>query len=493
MLITEAGVLLCQPPRRLSCLALSQRGMHNCGMCLIRRRATIIALAIKLLFFLAISAQAEPPAKWTAKAKSAMAGKVRGEFLRCWMNYKRYAWGHDELQPISKRPHDWYGVSLYMTPVDALDTMRLMGLTKEADEAQELICSKLSFDQDIDVKAFEIGIRLLGSLLSNYQISGDKRLLALADDLGRRMLPIFNSPTGMPYVSINLKTGKASGIDTNPAEVGTYLLEFGTLSKLTGKPIYFIRAKRAVTELFKRQSIIGLVGSEINVETGKWTSRTCHIGGGIDSYYEYLLKSAILFSDKDCNQMWESSVAALNKYVAEDASNGLWYGPVDMNTGVRKQHSYGALDAFFPAVLALSGDLKRAERLEDSCFKMWNLHGIEPERLDYAKMKVTSPGYPLRPEIVESSYYLYSFTKSPKYLDMGQTMFEDLEKYCRTDAGFAELSNVETKEKADSMESFFFAETLKYFYLLFAPPKTLDLKRVVFNTEAHPLRASWKK
>ena len=99
-----------------------------------------------------------------------------------------------------------------------------------------------------------------------------------------------------------------------------------------------------------------------------------------------------------------------------------------------------------------------------------------------------SPGYPLRPEIIESTYYLYHYTGDPKYLAMGRTYLDNIEKYCRTDIAFAELSDVRTKKKADMMESFFFAETLKYLYLLFAPPDTLDFKSIVFNTEAHPLK-----
>ncbi len=186
--------------------------------------------------------------------QAAMAERVRQEFLHAWNGYKQYAWGHDELKPLSKGSHDWYGVSLYMTPVDALDTMILMGLKDQANEDRELIATKLSFDQDIYVKNFEITIRLLGGLLSSYQLTGDKRLLALADDLGNRLLPVFNSPTGMPYVNVNLKTGAVRGEETNPAEVGTLLLEFGTLSKLTGKPVYYDKAKRAVVELYKRRS-----------------------------------------------------------------------------------------------------------------------------------------------------------------------------------------------------------------------------------------------
>src|SRR4030095_5838047 len=198
--------------------------------------------------------------------------------------YERYAWGHDELRPLSKAPRDWHAGSLLMTPVDALDTLLLMGLQDEAAKAQALIVEKLSFDQDVSVKNFEVTIRLLGGLLSGYQRTGDPRLLRLAEDLGTRLLPAFNSPTGMPYMYVNLKTGKTSGARSNPAEIGTLLLEFGTLSKLTGKAIFYDKPKKALLELARRRSGIGLVGEEIDVESGEWISRASHVGGGIDSY-----------------------------------------------------------------------------------------------------------------------------------------------------------------------------------------------------------------
>ena len=74
---------------------------------------------------------------------------------------------------------------------------------------------------------------------------------------------------------------------------------------------------------------------------------------------------------------------------------------------------------------------------------------------------------------------------------MGQTYFNALAKYCRTDEAYAALSDVRTKKQKDSMESFFFAETLKYLYLLFAPESTLDFNSIVFNTEAHPMQRSF--
>ncbi|HKD80543.1 MAG TPA: glycoside hydrolase family 47 protein [Candidatus Angelobacter sp.] len=450
-------------------------------------------LSITALFSLFILASYPGMAQHAAPpSPGPMALQVRGEFLYAWNAYKQYAWGHDELKPLSKSYHDWYSGTLLMTPVDALDTMILMGLTDEANQTREYIAKNLNFDQDIEVKNFEVTIRLLGGLLSSYQLSGDDRLLKLADDLGNRLLPAFNSPTGMPYMYVNLRTGKTRGAESNPAEIGTLLLEFGTLSKLTGKPIYYEKAKRAVVELYSRRSAIGLVGSSINVETGKWSDTSSHISGGIDSYYEYLLKSWLLFGDKDCKKMWETSIKAVNKYLADNTKTGLWYGQADMNTGKRTSTQYGALDAFFPAVLARDGDLDRARRLQESSFKMWTTFGIEPEVIDYTSMQIVAPGYQLRPEIIESAYYLKFLTKDDHYEDMGSTFLLSLSRFCKTDNGYAALSNVETKTKRDSMESYFLAETLKYLYLLFAPRETFDLNKVVFNTEAHPLQRTWK-
>jgi hypothetical protein len=459
-----------------------------------KTRALVLALALLTVLLPSRASAAGPPPKPATTPpldRAALAARVRAELLDSWRAYERYAWGHDELQPLSKTPRDWYGDSLLMTPVDSLDTLLLAGLDAEAAKAKALIVEKLSFDKDITVKNFEVTIRLLGGLLSGYQATGDPRLLHLAEDLGTRLLPVFNSPTGMPYMYVNLRTGKASGARSNPAEIGTLLLEFGTLSKLTKNPAFYDKAKNALVQLYKRRSKIGLVGEEIDVETGAWTSRASHVGGGIDSYYEYLLKCSKLFGDSGCADMWKQSRRAMNRYLADEAPTGLWYGQVDMETGRRTATEFGALHAFLPAVLTLGGDPGRAKRLQESAYRMWNLFGIEPEVIDYRTMKVLSAGYPLRPEIVESAYYLFHSTHDPKYLEMGRVFFEGLVTHCRTDAGYTVLKSVVTREKGDLMPSYFLAETLKYLYLLFAPEKTLDLDRVVFNTEAHPLRRTW--
>src|ERR1041384_5126127 len=351
-----------------------------------------VAFVVAALFVGAHTVSAQPV------NKAQLQREVRAEFLHAWNGYKKYCWGHDDLKPLSKTCHDWYAEPLLMTPVDALDTMMLMGLTDQATTTREYVATHLSFDRDIDVQNFEITIRLLGGLLSGYEMTGDRRLLKLAEDLGNRLLPVFESPTGLPYRYVNLKTGKVRGNVTNPAEAGTLLIEFGTLARLTHRQIFYDKAKRALVEIYNRRSPIGLVGTWINVETGQWTDTDSHISGAIDSYYEYLLKSAILFDDQDCRRMWNESVRANNQHLRAETKgrmkHELWYGHADMNTGKRTAPIYGALDAFFPAVLALSGDLSKAMSLQSSSFKMWSKEGIEPEEFDYQSMEVKSPGYP---------------------------------------------------------------------------------------------------
>jgi len=445
-------------------------------------KAKLLLLAILLPLSGMVHADATTP-----EDPAVTAARVRTEFLHAWDDYVKYAWGHDELMPLSKKPRDWYGQSLLMTPVDALDTLIVMGLKDQADKDRQLIDTKLDFDKDIYVKNFEITIRLLGGLLSAYEMTGDQRLLLLADDLGKRLMPAFASPTGMPYQYVNLRTGKTRGPESNPAETGTLYLEFGTLSLLTGDPRFGAAAKRALVETYNRRSAIGLVGDGINVETGKWTSKDSHISGGIDSYLEYQVKCMLLFSDGQCMNMAAGSIAPVRKYLPDEVNGQLWYGHVDMDTGKRGSTEYGALDAFFPAVLALAGYFDDAKRLQDSSYRMWDLNGIEPEVLDYKTMQVEYPGYELRPEIVESTYYLYHYTHDPIYQQHARKMLADFIKYCHNDVGYTALKSVVTKERKDDMESFVFAETFKYFYLIFAPPSTVDFDSIVFNTEAHPL------
>jgi hypothetical protein len=200
--------------------------------------------------------------------------------LFAWRAYEKNAWGHDELKPLTKTSKDWYGDPLLMTPVDALDTLLLMGLKDEAEKAKALIVEKLSFDKDISVKNFEVTIRLLGGLLSGYQMTGDERLRRLAEDLGTRLLPAFDSPTGLPYMFVNLKTGKGEGRPVQSRRDRNAPLEFGTLGKLTKKPVFLTRRRTPSCSSSTGARSSASWGREIDVETGQWVSRASHVGGG---------------------------------------------------------------------------------------------------------------------------------------------------------------------------------------------------------------------
>lgn len=442
----------------------------------------LIFLFSGLILFIHSRAQVFP-----AALKKQTAEKVVTACRHAWSGYKEYAWGFDDLQPLTRNGKNWYTHSLLMTPVDAFDTFVLLGMKKEAEEAKQLIFSKLSFNVADQVQVFEITIRMLGGLQSAYELDGDKRFLSLARDLADRLLPAFHTPTGMPYRFVHLQTGAVRDSINNPAEIGTLMMEFGNLSRLTGDPRYYTIAKKAMMEVFHRRSKLDLVGLQLDVITGRWVNTESAIGAYIDSYYEYLYKCWKLFGDPDFKNAWQVHQKAIKRLLISKQENGWFLTHVDMNTGKEVASTYGALDAFYAGLCAYSGDLATAKQVQRANYFMWTKFNMEPEEFDFKTNRVLSAYYVLRPENLESSFYLYRYTHDDKYLWMAKRMVDDIEAHCMNEPGFTSLKSVETFEKANSMQSFFFAETLKYAYLVFAPESRLDLKKVVLNTEAHPL------
>ncbi len=427
-------------------------------------------------------------AKFTEDNKAAMRQQVKDAASHAWSGYKKYAWTFDDLEPLKKKGKNWYKHAMLMTPVDAYDSFVLLGLIKEADEAKTIILSTLNFDIDNDVQVFEITIRLLGGLITAYELDGDKRFLQLASNLADRMMPAFNTPTGMPYRYVHLQTGVTRDSINNPAEIGTLMMEFGQLSKHTGNKNYYNVAKKAIMYVYNHRSSIDLVGEQINVNTGNWVSTRSHISGYIDSYYEYLYKCWLLFGDLDFKLAFEKHNAAIKKNLLSVTANGTFMRVVDMNTGKELATTYGALDAFYAGLCAFAGDVSTAKNIQQANYYMWTKFGIEPEEFNFKADTITSADYILRPENIESCFYLYRLTGESTYLWMGKRMVDDILQYCRTAEAFASIKDVRTKQHSNSMQSFFFAETLKYAYLLFAETGDFDLKKSVFNTEAHPLK-----
>jgi hypothetical protein len=414
------------------------------------------------------------------------AKNIKADMLHAWTAYKKYAWGHDVLKPLSKTGYDWYSRSLFISPIDAYSTLKIMGFDTETKRIEGFVADSLAFDADIFVKTFEVNIRVLGGLLNMYQNTGNQAILNKAIDFANRILPAFDSETGLPYYWVNLKTGQVKGDTINVAEAGSYIIEMGMLSWYTKNPRYYQAARRAMEALHERRSAIGLLGQDISVSNGTWTNKASHIGACTDSYYEYLYKGWVLFKDPILKTMWDESIASINKYVATEKDGRLWYGRVDMETGKPTGNYVTLWDAYFPAILALSGDLKRAERLQESWDYVWKLHGVEPMVFDFGKNEVRNPAYDLNPEIIESAYYLYRITGDKKYRAMVQYYLNSIREKCRTDVAFTALADVRTGKQDDEMATFFLAETLKYLYLTFADDAAFGFDQHIFNTEAHP-------
>ncbi|KAL9989213.1 hypothetical protein ACROYT_G003737 [Oculina patagonica] len=219
--------------------------------------------------------------------------KVIEAFKHAWKGYREYAWGHDELRPVSRTSSEWFGVGL--TIIDSLDTMLLMNLRKEFQQAREWVANSLTFEKNVDVNLFETTIRVLGGLLSAYHLSQDDLFLKKAIDLGDRLLPAFYTRSNIPYSDVNLLTHAAHpprwGPDSSVSEVTTIQLEFRDLSYTTRDAKYKEFVDTVSNHVHALPKRAGLVPIFVNADTGKFRpGATITLGARGDSYYEYLLK-----------------------------------------------------------------------------------------------------------------------------------------------------------------------------------------------------------
>lgn len=314
----------------------------------------------------------------------------------------------------------------------------------------------------------------------------NNQLLVLAEDLGRRFLPAFNTPTSLPYAWINLKYGimEDETTETSTSGCGSLILEMGALSRLTGDMRFEHAALRALRKLWGMRSSLNLMGTTLDVATGEWIEYSSGIGAGVDSFYEYLIKAHILFGKEEFWRMFQTAYLGVQKYFRY----GSWYHEADMRTGRATYWQLTSLQAFWPGVQVLVGDLAAANLTHREFFHVWKKFGVLPERylLDHQIVHSTEKYYPLRPELAESTYYLYQATKDPWYLEVGEAIVDSLNLHTKVDGGFASVKDVTTMQLEDHQHSFFLAETCKYLYLLF-DDSALVGHNYVFTTEGHPL------
>uniref|UniRef100_A0A674NXT1 alpha-1,2-Mannosidase n=1 Tax=Takifugu rubripes TaxID=31033 RepID=A0A674NXT1_TAKRU len=440
-------------------------------------------------------------------------------FDHAYQNYMDHAYPADELMPLTCRGRvrglepsrgdvdDALG-KFSLTLIDTLDTLVLLNKTTEFEAAVRKVLSDVTLDNDIVVSVFETNIRVLGGLLGGHSMAlmlkerGEHmqwyqdELLHMAKDLGLRLLPAFNTSSGLPYPRVNLKHGvwgpdsrTGTETDTCTACAGTIILEFAALSRYTGDPVFEAHARRAMDFLWeKRQRNSNLVGTTINIHSGEWVRRDSGVGAGIDSYYEYLLKAYILLGDDMFLQRFNIHYASIMKYISQP--------PLLLDVHIHKpllpaRTWMDSLLAFFPGLQVLKGDIRPAIETHEMLYQVTKKHNFLPEAFT-TDFRVHWAQHPLRPEFAESTYFLYKATGDPYYLEAGRTILDNLNRFARVPCGFAAMKDVRTGSHEDRMDSFFLAEMFKYLFLLFAEDEELlfDVEDYVFTTEAHFLPLS---
>ncbi|GBG30893.1 Mannosyl-oligosaccharide alpha-1,2-mannosidase [Hondaea fermentalgiana] len=438
--------------------------------------------------------------------------QVRGMFYHGYNAYMENAFPLDELKPLSCRG-ERFGLTAgnMLTLIDSLDMLAIVGNYTEFARAVRVVSSHADFDLDQTVSVFETTIRILGGLLSAHLLASDPDLaimpdydgdlLRLARDLGDRLLPAFETTTSIPYGTVNLRHGVPRGETTEActAAAGSLSLEFGLLSVLTDDARYGVAARDALKAIFDHRSKLDLVGRHIDVQTGRWTEPTAGIGSNIDSLYEYYIKHYIAFGDEEAFVMFQKLYAAA---VRRLRVGDTWYIEVNMHRGSTLRRQFNNLQAFWPGMQTLVGDAEAASRTINAFLRVWNEFGFTPEDFGIDRWEPlvggTRRGYPLRPELAESVFYMSTTTQDPAWLVAGRDMVRGLEQACFVECGYASIKDIKTERLHDTMPSFFLSELLKYLYLLFdeeSPFREDNGANYVFSTEAHliPVRADFQR
>ncbi|KAI3607745.1 glycoside hydrolase family 47 protein [Moniliophthora roreri] len=474
---------------------------------------------------------------------------VVGAFKHAWKAYERDAMGSDEYHPDSGEGTDFSGdggIGYFI--VDALDTMHLMGLRSEYERARQWIQDELSFKRNGMYSTFETTIRVLGGLLSAYFLTSDPLYRERAIELGERILPAFNTPSGLPISTINLATiedmqgglrggmGMAHG---NIAEVASLQLEFKYLAEIAKNETFWRKAENVMAVVNKALPENGLAPIQIDIYGGSFIDSEIRLGSRGDSYYEYLLKQYLQTDRTEpiYKKMYDTAMQGVHdKLVQKTPTKGLTYiapltpqrllkGGKTWKTGNRQEHlvcflagslmlgatTSGALSQGvslppLPEELTPQGrrDWKTGVELLETCMRTHETatglspeivtFGTDPEGSDRDCMvRGGSPPYDarymLRPETVESLFIAFRLTGDPRYRDYAWNIFSAIEKHCKLQTGgYLTVLHVDQTpvRRFDQMETFLMSETFKYLYLIFGDSSVLPLHDVVFNTEAHP-------
>ncbi|EJD51253.1 seven-hairpin glycosidase [Auricularia subglabra TFB-10046 SS5] len=455
-------------------------------------------------------------------------------FTQAYSTYKQYAWGHDELAPISHGFNDGrngWGATI----VDSLSTAKMMGLNDIYDEGVEF-SKKIDFSishTPAVISVFETTIRYLGGLLSAYELGGkrDRGLIRKAVEVADKMAFAWVGDNPVPYGRMNFSTNAPAVIASNSiAGSGTLILEWSRLSDYTGNQTYRELAERTFRTIASNPDtqLPGMASQCVDPPTGTFTCKRITWGASSDSYFEYLIKYARFTNNKDALWVntWKTAIDSTLKHLIKTTTVGGHTFTAELDDQGRTRHIGSHLGCFSGGNFILGGKLlgndtivKMGLKLVDSCLATYNTStGIGPEVFAYAAADGNYTGgtptaadleyynehgwyvynnnayYDLRPEVMESNFYAWRATGDKKYYDAAVRFVQSLKKWTTVNGANAAIVDVRQTEYGqsgffDNTESFFFAEVLKYLYLTFDDPSRYSIDDWVFNTEAHPLLA----
>ncbi|XP_017711629.1 PREDICTED: mannosyl-oligosaccharide 1,2-alpha-mannosidase IC isoform X1 [Rhinopithecus bieti] len=439
--------------------------------------------------------------------------KVKEMMQFAWQSYKRYAMGKNELRPLTKDGYEgnMFGGLSGATVIDSLDTLYLMELKEEFQEAKAWVEENFHLNVSGEASLFEVNIRYIGGLLSAFYLTGEEVFRIKAIRLGEKLLPAFNTPTGIPKGVVSFKSGSwgwaTAGSSSILAEFGSLHLEFLHLTELSGNQVFAEKVRNIRKVLRKIEKPFGLYPNFLSPVSGNWVQHHVSVGGLGDSFYEYLIKSWLMSgkTDMEAKNMYYEALEAIETYLLNVSPGGLTY-IAEWRGGIL-DHKMGHLACFSGGMIALGAEDAKEEKrvhyrelaaqITKTCHESYARSDTKlgPEAFwfnsgrEAVATQLSESYYILRPEVVESYMYLWRQTHNPIYREWGWEVVLALEKYCRTEAGFSGIQDVysSTPSHDNKQQSFFLAETLKYLYLLFSEDDLLSLEDWVFNTEAHPL------
>jgi len=446
--------------------------------------------------------------------RDAEAEAVRDALRHLWKGYKENGWGQDEVSPFAgPSSARWGGIGMFI--LDTMDTLWLAGMHEEFQEAEQWV-EKLRFDGPslgYRTSFFEVTIRGLGGLLSAHALSGHEVFLQKAKELGGRLVQAFPSQDSdregqWPHSYLDLRNPSDyevvpsfAGGTESLADAGSNLLEFSYLSDASKDLRFRKKAEDNENKLLSLSSPQHLLPKFLAAYERKSYGTEKSVGSNADSYYEYLLKAYLQSGQKDTQLLkeWKQAMSEMRRDLLRTSTDGFSY----IADGIGSS-SMEHLSCFIPGLLALGEHrvpkreveawwLPTAEALVHTCYEMYRRQpsGLAPDVVEVEpSMRAVDPQYKLRPETLESLFYVHRVTGNETYRKWSFEIFKAIDQHTRAPYGFAGVRDVREVpvRLLNSEETFMGAETLKYALLIHLPKDKLPLDRFVLNTEAHPLR-----